>query len=422
MAGTQVLSGLSSSRFIWTNFATSGGNYLVICNGADALRLYDGTSWSAPSITGVSSAALAYVFPFKSRLFFIEKNTTDAWYLPVDSIAGAANKLTVGAELRLGGTLVAGATLTHDGGSGPDDYCVFVSSEGEVVIYSGTDPNSASTWGLAGVFRIGRPIGARCLVKTGGDLAVLTQDGIVSLAGALALDRAAAQKSAFSANIRTAFADQYALTGTVSGWEVHLWPAGHLALVNVPLSAGTLAQQFVMNVLTGAWCRFRDINALTWANAADNLYFGTPDGFIMRFGASGSDNGADINATCVGAFAALGNPGAVKHAKSALVFARASGSFQLGVNVLADFKVGDAAVSSAAFNFQTGGPLWDAAVWDSANWAESGDTVVNQAWMGIAGSGHYLAPVVLTSANATAPSDVEFIAMNMLYETGAPLS
>jgi hypothetical protein len=29
---------------------------------------------------------------------------------------------------------------------------------------------------------------------------------------------------------------------------------------------------------------------------------------------------------------------------------------------------------------------------------------------------------VLTSANATAPSDVEFIAMNMLYETGAPLS
>lgn len=192
MAGTQVLSGLSSSRFIWTNFATSGGNFLVICNGADAVRNYDGTSWSEPAITGVSSSTLSYVFPFKSRLFFIERNTTDAWYLPVDSIAGAANTLTVGAELRLGGTLVAGATLTHDGGSGPDDYCVFVSSEGEVVIYSGTDPDNALTWGLAGVFRIGRPIGDRCLVKTGGDLAVLTQDGIVSLGSALALDRAAA--------------------------------------------------------------------------------------------------------------------------------------------------------------------------------------------------------------------------------------
>jgi len=370
----------------------------------------------------VSPSTLSYVFPFKSRLFFLEKNTTDAWYLPVDSIAGAANKLTVGAELRLGGTVIAGATLTHDGGAGPDDYCVFVSSEGEVVIYSGTDPNEASAWGLAGVFRIGRPIGERCLIKTGGDLAVLTQDGIVSLGSALALDRTQAQKSAFSANIRTAFADQYALTGTVPGWEVHLWPAGHLALVNVPLSAGTLSQQFVMNVLTGAWCRFRDIHALTWANAVDNLYFGTPDGYIMRFGASGSDNGADINATCIGAFAALGNPGAVKHAKSALVFARASGSFQLGVNVLSDFKLGGTAVSSAAFNLVSGGPLWDSAVWDDAVWGADSGSVVNQAWMGISGSGHYLAPVVLTSANATAPAGVEFIAMNMLYETGAPLS
>jgi hypothetical protein len=61
------------------------------------------------------------------------------------------------------------------------------------------------------------------------------------------------------------------------------------------------------------------------------------------------------------------------------------------------------------------------ALWDEATWAEDAETVVNQAWMGIAGSGHYLAPVVLTVANETDPSDVEFIAMNVLYEMGSPL-
>jgi hypothetical protein len=233
MSGTLVVSGLSSARWIWTNFAVSGGNYLVIANGVDSVRNYDGTVWSTPSITGVTSSTLGYVFVFKSRLFFLKKNTTEAWYLPVDSISGAAAVLRVGSNLRLGGTLVAGGPFTHDGGFGPEDFCAFVSSEGEVVIYSGTDPGDPATWSLQGTYLIGRPIGNRCLQKIGGDLAVLTQDGMVSLSNALLLDRAAEQKAAFTANIRTAFADQYNLTGTLNGWEVHTWAKGHLALVNV---------------------------------------------------------------------------------------------------------------------------------------------------------------------------------------------
>lgn len=421
MAGTIVVSGLSSARWIWTMFAVSGGNYLVAANGVDSVRNFDGSVWTIPSITGVTSSTLGYVFVFKSRLFFLKKNTTEAWYLAVDSISGAASVLRVGANFRLGGSIIAGGAFTHDGGFGPEDFCAFVSSEGEVVIYAGTDPSVAANWTLQGTYLIGRPIGNRCLQKIGGDLAVLTQDGMISLSHAMMLDRAAEQQAAFTSNIRTAFADQYSLTGTLNGWEVHTWAKGHLALVNVPVSEATLSRQFVMNVITGAWCRFTNINSLCWAIQADNFYFGTPDGYVMSFGDVGWDNGEDINAICIGAFSDMKNPGVTKHAKAALVFARAAGNFQLGVNVLSDFSVASTSVSSASFSGASGGSLWDAAIWDTATWVEGAALIVNQAWMGIAGSGHYLAPVVLTTVNSAEPADVEFIAMNMLYEKGAPL-
>lgn len=421
MSGTAVVTGLSSARWIWTNFAVSGGNYLVIANGVDSVRNYNGAVWSTPSITNVTSSTLGYVFVFKSRLFFLKKNTTEAWYLPVDSISGAAAVLRVGSNLRLGGSIIAGGAFTHDGGFGPEDFCAFVSDQGEVVIYSGTDPSSATDWSLQGTYQIGRPIGNRCLQKIGGDLTVLTQDGMVSLSNALQLDRSAEQKAAFTANIRTAFANQYKLTGTLDGWEVHTWSNGHMAIVNVPISALTLSLQYVMNVLTGAWCRFISINSLCWAIQGDNLYFGTPDGFIMRFGDVGSDNGVDIDAIAIGAFSDMKNPGVTKHAKAALVFARAAGSFQIGVNILPDFRVSSTAVSTVSFSFTSGGAIWDTSLWDTATWSEGLSVIVNQAWMGIAGSGHYLAPVVLTTVNSPEPADVEFIAMNVLYELGAPL-
>jgi hypothetical protein len=41
--------------------------------------------------------------------------------------------------------------------------------------------------------------------------------------------------------------------------------------------------------------------------------------------------------------------------------------------------------------------------------------------MGVSEEGYFIAPVVLTQANEVSPSNVEFIAMNVLYETGSPL-
>ncbi len=411
------LSSLTSDEWIWTNFTTTGGNYLYIVNGADSARHYDGTSWATPSITGVTSSTLCYVFPFANRLFFLEEDTATAHYLPVDAVAGAALSLEVGGELALGGTLVAGAALTHDAGDGPEDYCVFLSSEGEVIVYQGSDPSSVDTWAKTGRFRIARPIGKRCLLQIGGDLAVLTQDGVVSLSRSILLDRAAQRKGAFSDNIRKAFADQYALTGGVFGWDLISWPAGHMAIVNVPISSGTTYHQYAMNVLTGAWCRFTGINVISWALSGDQMFLGSADGRIMEFNGSGADDGAAVDAIAIGSYFDYKNSGVLKHVKGAQAFAKTDGQVTLGVNMAADFSTTESAVSSSSFGATTGS-VWGTGLWGTAVWSEG--EIVDSVWLGVAAAGYFIAPVIVAqvSGESTSLVTVEFIFMNIVYETG----
>ena len=421
------ITGLSSDNFVWLNFATSGGNYLISVNNStsDEPQYYDGTTWTEPTITGATSADFNYVFSYKTRLFFIEKDTATVHYLPADSIAGAAQQLEVGAELTLGGTLIGGATLTQDAGDGPDDYCVFVSSEGEVVVYTGTDPSDAAAWAKVGTYRIGQPTGNRCLLKIGGDIGVLCSDGVTSLSRSILLDRAAAQNAAFSANISDAFADQYDLTGAIFGWQLLSWPIGHMAIVNVPITEDTTYNQFAMNVLSGAWCKFTGINSVCWALVGEDLYFGTTDGRVMLFGQSGADETTAITARSIPAWSDMKQAGRLKHIKNAQVFVLASGSFVLGMNIAKDFEEVDYAIVTEAFTDQTvGDAVWDTAVWDTDVWGGTiaSASAVRIAQLGVAGSGYYLAPTVFAqtgSADDITLNNVRFLSMHVIYERGS---
>ena len=165
---TASVTGLTSGDWSITNFANSAGDYIVLANGADSVRTYEGTTWATPTITGVASSALSQVWPFKERLYFIEGNTLSFWYLATNAIAGAATEFPLKGVFQLGGSLLFGATWSLDSGEGLDDVCVFVTTEGECAVYSGTDPSSASTWALQGVYRMGRPLNKNAWFKAGG--------------------------------------------------------------------------------------------------------------------------------------------------------------------------------------------------------------------------------------------------------------
>src|ERR1700743_1497495 len=175
--GAASIGSLSNDKWIHTNFSTSAGPFLGMVNGVDGYYIYNGTAWqsvtaaSKPiSITGVAPTTLSYITSFASRVWFIQKSSLNAYYLPVSSVGGAAVVFPLQAIFRRGGSLVAMGIWTVDGGYGMQDYLCFASSEGEIAVYGGTDPSQSSTFALVGVYQLGTPMGTMPFLKYGGDL------------------------------------------------------------------------------------------------------------------------------------------------------------------------------------------------------------------------------------------------------------
>src|SRR5262245_46775447 len=108
-AGTSTTqqTGLSSNRWQYVNFSPAlGSNYLYIVNGQDNPRYFQGTTWTQPSITGgPSPSSFINIAVWKRRLWFVQGNSTVAWYLGTDAIQGAvAGSLDIGALMTKGGT------------------------------------------------------------------------------------------------------------------------------------------------------------------------------------------------------------------------------------------------------------------------------------------------------------------------------
>ena len=60
---------------------------------------------------------------------------------------------------------------------------------GEIIVYQGTNPSDPTAWAMKGLWQMGQTFARRCFFKWGGDLLLLTQDGLVPLTAALQSDR-----------------------------------------------------------------------------------------------------------------------------------------------------------------------------------------------------------------------------------------
>jgi hypothetical protein len=313
--GAAVVTGLTNARWQAANISTAGGHFLIIVNGADDPRSYDGTSWATPAITGVTGGAdtLVNIALFKNRLFFAQVDSLDVYYLPAQSIAGAAAVLPLGAVFRHGGYVMAIGSFSNDAGEGPDDYLAIVSSNGEVAVYQGTDPDSDLTWSLVGLFEMGNPIGRRCLARLNGDLGIVTQDGAISMQASLRFDRASDQRASVTGKIQPLYNALTAANGSYYGWQSIVFPKTSYYLVNVPdLDDLTSAVQLVMNTYTGAWCKFEGLNAICWAIANDELFFGSEVGTVWQADTGFLDDGDAIDFETVTSWQSYGG-GAQKY-------------------------------------------------------------------------------------------------------------
>ena len=403
---------ITDGHFQWVNYGDGGTQYLIMANGVDKILYYNGTVWTSvdsgtsPALSGLTTSDIIHVNVHKERLFFIEKASLSFWYLPAGSVGGALAEYPMDGFFKKGGYLMAMGTWTLDSGSGVDDMAVFVTSEGEAAVFSGTNPASSTFWQLIGVYQLPKPLGRRCFTKLGGDMVILTESGAFPLSAALQ-SSTIDSKMALSFKIENAFTDAARQYGSNFGWVVHAYPAQSALIVNVPIAEGGTHHQYVMNTITKAWCRFTGWDAEDFVIYNGELYFVTSNKVVK--GWTGKMDGTNnIEAYGKQAFSSFGDESKKQLLMYEPVIA-VNGTLSFQTDIDMDYR--DAPISGSATYSATSGALWDQGLWDQGYWA-AGIEVIQQWTSPASYLGYAISGKIKVATNYL---DVQWMASRFLY-------
>ena len=418
---TAAIASQTSGYYSFAQFGNAAGNYLFIANGSDDVQQYDGSTWAAPSITGVTSADLSHVWVFASRVWFVEQDTMSAWYLGVDAVSGAATEFSLAGIFKLGGSLLFGASWSLDAGDGLDDKCIFVSTEGEVAVYEGTDPSSASTWRKAGVYQIGRPLGQNATMQAGGDLLIATDVGLVPISEAIRRDIAALSLGAVSRRIESYWQPQ-AATKFIDNlpWEVVKWPSEGIAIVTQPRASNSGGTMLVACLQTGAWSKFTGMDERCATLFDGYVYYGGSDGTVNRMQETGADNGTPYTCVYLGQHEGLDAPGAEKTVAQMRPTFISESPIAPQLTALTDYSETLSPAPNAYSDTSTDG--WDVSTWDTSLWDAGGGSSTSASdsrWVSIGRTGYVIAPELQITFGATSLPSVEMIGIDATYNVGA---
>jgi len=389
----------------WLNFQNLAGAFLVACNDDGGYAYYNGSAWSQPvagtgvgQIDGCDPANFCFVMEHMKRLWFIEKASTSGWYLPVSQVTGTVTEFPFGEQFRHGGFLAALVRWTVDTGIDINDKLVAVSSQGDIVVYTGTDPNSSDTWQLQGVWYVGPlPLGRRSVINTGADVHVLSQFGVTSISRLLStVDQAQQENQRITYLISPIIARLIRESSNLPGWKIVSIPKEELFLIGVPPDSLEFGgQYFTLKVPTNGWSLVKDVPYASFVSIDADCFAGTYDGRVVRAFDGPVDNvligqhtGTAITCQVTPAYNSMeqGFPlGA--HQK---VFKMFRPTFiatippQLTVEVLLNYEGPKRGVFNPTMPPSTDA-RWDLSLWDVGKW--SGLQAPIKMWIGLHGVG-----------------------------------
>lgn len=420
---TPVVTGQTSNYYSYANFSTVGGNFLTAVNGTDDLLLYDGTDWtpingsSTPAITGIDTALLSHVNVYRNRQWFVEKDTLNVHYLPVDSIGGAIGTLTVAGVFKRGGSVLFTATWSMDAGDGLDDKFVVVSTEGEVAVYQGSNPSDIADWSLVGRYDASPPLGKNAYTQVGGDLLILTEIGIIPMTAIQAKDPSALALAAVSRNIQPDWI-QDARDRRALPWEVVKWTSRNIAFISCPTSNPNERWCYAVNLETNAWAKYTGWDTRCLVLHEDQVYFGTSDGKLMQAEVTGNDVGQPIYHTYVGHAEHLGSVGRYKTVMQARAQFRVTYPIAPQLSVSTNYEIQLPAPPNVGPEPEGAG-VWDGAIWDVSTWDSGAEfTTQRVGWVSIGRSGDSHALQVQVTSGQTPTPMAELILVEVTYNPG----
>ncbi len=379
---------------------------------ATGIQDWDGTTLTATVITGATSTAMTHVNLHKNRTYLVEYNSLKFWYSATDAYAGAYTSYDLQYIAKRGGYLLCTATWTVDGGAGVDDLFVAITSNGEAVVYQGSNPGDTANWALVGIYEIPLPTGRRCAVKFGGDLLIMTKYGVVSMAGLFAEGGIFRGRADFTAAIGSGWRDLVAAAATdFAGWSGVVFK--NMLIFNCPNNVTSqTGHQAVMNTTTGAWCRwtmaFR--HAAVWQS---RLMLGYTTAVYEGEAGAGPDVLVSwVSSYIKQAYNTLGAPGRKKLVKRVIP--------QFGANVTVDYTLTlDPDFNDnvhSILNNRLGG-YWSATMTQS----DQGLNVITQPEAsGSLGNYFSVKFALLGSGTQTDQPNMRYVGMDIFYEAGGP--
>lgn len=401
VVGAPIITGLSGAVWEWVNLVNAAGSHVIALNGLDNAIFYNNAGGGRIAIgDGVAANTWAGIDPrnavnpvvHQHRLWVVEKNSCNGWFLPPDLIQGTFKKFDFGPLFSKGGFLQFMSTWTLDDGNGATDHLIAVSSRGEAAVYEGTDPEDDQAWKLTGVYYIGAPVaGRRCYCKAGGDQFILTQQGLISMSAVLTSTRVNEQNRRINTDkIQMLLSDLVSAYSTAFGWDLKYYPKDNLLIMNVPSVTAGGNIQLASNQITGAWTEFTGMDAVCWGSLGSTPYFADYKGNVYVAWTGNSDN-ILLNGT--------GGSGIVTAVQQAYSYmGQHVGQKQVGM-YRPSFVVNDAVslkstirydFSTEALTVPTALPHSTASAWNTGRWGTAkwgGGDIIQRSWIQAEGMG-----------------------------------
>lgn len=438
-APTAAYSSQTSSDYGAVEMATAGGKFITLVNGVNDALIYNGTTFSPVgggtyTITqaqsdgqgGTSQVAYdtsdwSYGWAHQGRQYFVEKGTMKAWYLGTNSIQGEAKFLTLAGVFSKSSELLFGTSFSTDSGAGIDDFNVFVSAEGEVAIYQGTDPSNINTWALKGLFEIGRPLGKNAHFSIAGDVIIATVDGLVPLSAVLTKDVSELRLFSLSAaiepdiDLEIRLADPYAS----AKWKMVKSDHHGLGFLVLPRRNQPERHLYVVNLRNRAWCRFTGWRVEDMISLDTHVFF-TDGQYVYEGLVTGRDDGEIIQHQLLTAHDNLGSEGRQKIIHKAKVNLVTSSHINVHLDIARNNEAPTPVYPEATDTLDYSDAIWGTAVWDTATWPDytrpKSNQVVEMSDYDLVDSAAFQ---VTFATDSNDPLDCEITALSLAFTPGA---
>jgi hypothetical protein len=407
LAGTTVLaSGYGGDDWAWTSFSNlSSVDYTLMVNGFNGLISWDGTTFVAESLvvpageTWINPAKFDKILTHMNRVWFADNENLAVYYLEL---------FPLNAMFKRGGVIRGLYTWSIDGGTGLDDALAIFTSNGEVAIYSGVDPES--DFKLVGIFRFDAPMSKDSIINFGGDLYVMVSTGLVPMTTLIRAETEQLGKS--DLNVMKEFEEVSHLHRGDYGWQAILNHHTNHAICNMPLGGGKY-QQMVRKMPGQVWTKWDGVPSRCWGWLDNHTYFGSNTGGIYRGGTEYlNDNGAAINADVRFSWSNYGSV-TKKNFKMVRLYSITDGAPTPFVDMEVDYTNVPPTNQPEVAAAPVGTATWNTATWDIDNWAAAFQPKQN--WQGVTGLGRVGAVRVRIGVTG---SSFSLTGVDVLYELG----